>query len=144
MHTYIYLSTILQVFEESRNHRRHSCSSNKLCSISSAGVQKPIKKTRKQRWWNNAMHFFKRKHKHTSSSSVNNNNNLQDGTNNVRTRSPLYFAESRSGSNITPYHRTSNNRKGDHLNIPYIGLHELDMDEAYKFSVSPMPIYLVT
>ncbi|KAI3713622.1 hypothetical protein L1987_72205 [Smallanthus sonchifolius] len=136
-----------QVLEEARMHKRESSSSRSAIDILHFKLQKPIskddnskkiKKNRK-RWWKNALHFFKRKR--TSSSDCVG----------VRALSgPLYLAESRSGSS-TPYHRSSTSRpssgplarKGD-LDIPYISLTELNMEQTQRISASPVPIYLVT
>ena len=67
---------------------------------------------------------------------------------------PVYITESRSGSS-TPYRSTSRpssgplagtltpRRKGD-VEIPYLNLRELNMEQHHRVSTSAMPIYLVT
>ncbi|KAI3787191.1 hypothetical protein L1987_41468 [Smallanthus sonchifolius] len=140
------LCSILQVLEEARNHKRDSSSfrsaiDNKLQNpVSKDDNSKKIKKSRK-RWWKNALHFFKRKH----TSSSDNNYATSYNTLHCALSGPLYLAESRSGYS-TPYHRSgplAGTRKDD-LNVPYISLRELNMDQTHKISASPMPIYLVT
>ncbi|KAD3641534.1 hypothetical protein R6Q59_004152 [Mikania micrantha] len=149
-----------QVLEEARKHKRETSSSRSAIDNQHFKLQKPIskddnskkiKKSRK-RWWKNALHFFKRKRTDSSDSNL----HRVYGTG-VRTLSgPLYLTESRSGSS-TPYHRTSTSRpssgplagtitparKGD-LDMPYISLTEVNMDQSHRISASPMPIYLVT
>ncbi|KAL8254398.1 hypothetical protein R6Q59_032619 [Mikania micrantha] len=143
-----------QVFEEARNHKRESSSFTsaindnlhfKLKKPISKGDKK-IKKTRK-RWWNNALHFFKRKL--TSDSNL---HCVYGGAGVHSISEPVYQVESRSGS-ATAYHRTStggrwpgtitSTRKGD-LSIPCVSLDEVNVDKTHKISASPMPIYLVT
>ncbi|KAI3501655.1 hypothetical protein L1887_29588 [Cichorium endivia] len=151
-----------QVLEEARKHKRETYSSRSAIDnlhfklqkpISKDDTSKKIKKTRKRWWWKNALHFFKRKRTSSSDSSYNNLHCVYGAGGGVRAVSgPVYLADSRSGSS-TPYHRTSTSRtssgplastrKGD-LDIPYISLTELNMEQTHKISGSAMPIYLVT
>ncbi|KAK9052937.1 hypothetical protein SSX86_029567 [Deinandra increscens subsp. villosa] len=161
-----------QVLEEARKHKRETtfCSSRSAIDSLHFKLQKPIskeyenskkiKKTRK-RWWKNALHFFKRKRSNNSSSSsevLTNNPHFVYGGAGVRTFSgPMYLAESSfSGCSTPNYHRSSASSrppsgtvtpagKGD-LDIPYVSLTELNMEQSHKISAgsSVMPIYLVT
>ncbi|KAI3694279.1 hypothetical protein L1987_77243 [Smallanthus sonchifolius] len=129
IHESQHFSDYFQVLEEARKHKHDSSSFRS--AIDKDDNSKKIKNSRK-RWWKNAFHFFKRKH--TSSSD----NNYAASYNTLHC-GPLYLAESRT----TPYHR-SGPRKDD-LNIPYISLRELNLDQTHNISsASPMPIYLVT
>ncbi|CAH1419269.1 unnamed protein product [Lactuca virosa] len=156
-----------QVLEEARKHKRETYSSRSAIDnvhfklqkpISKDDTSKKIKKTRKRWWWKNALHFFKRKRTSSSDSSYNNLHCVYSGGGGgggggVRAVSgPVYLTDSRNGS-ATLYHRTSTSRpssgplastrKGD-IDIPYISLTELNMDQTHKISGSAMPIYLVT
>ncbi|KAK9076086.1 hypothetical protein SSX86_004419 [Deinandra increscens subsp. villosa] len=141
-----------QVLEEleARNHKHASAYSSSIRSAignlhfklqkqkptSIDDKSKNIKKSRK-RWWKNALRFFKRKRNSTSDNGL-----CSASTSSGETHAfsgPVYLAESRSGWS-TRYRST---RKGE-LNIPYISLNEVNMDQTHKISDSLMPIYLVT
>ncbi|KAJ0666182.1 hypothetical protein HanPI659440_Chr17g0664011 [Helianthus annuus] len=151
-----------QVLEEARKHKRETCSSRSNIDNLHFKLQKPvtkddnskkIKKSRK-RWWKHALHFFKRKRTVSPPSS---NVVYGDGGGVRAVSGPVYLAESRSGNSTPTYHRLSTSRpssgplagtitpvrKGD-LDIPYVSLTEVNVDQSYKISASPMPIYLVT
>ncbi|PWA38228.1 hypothetical protein CTI12_AA583210 [Artemisia annua] len=151
-----------QVLEEARKHKRDTTSSSSLRStidnlhfklqkpISKDETSKKIKKNRKQRWWKNALHFFKRKRTSSSDKDYNNVVQCMYGGQHCTVSGPVYLADSRSGSgSATPYHRTSASRPSSGLlagtfNIPYINLADINMEQARKISSSPVPIYLVT
>nr|GEZ68844.1 serine hydroxymethyltransferase [Tanacetum cinerariifolium] len=108
-----------QVLEEARKHKRDTTSRSTIENlhfklqkpISKDETSKKIKKNRKQRWWKNALHFFKRK-RTSSSSDKDYDNNIQcmyGGQQHCTVSGPVYLADSRSGS-ATPYHRTSASR----------------------------------
>ncbi|KAJ0811396.1 hypothetical protein HanPSC8_Chr17g0750251 [Helianthus annuus] len=148
-----------QVLEEARKHKRETCSSRSNIDTLHFKLQKPvtkddnskkIKKSRK-RWWKHALHFFKRKRTASPPSSYG------DGGGVRAVSGPVYLAESRSGNSTPTYHRLSTSRpssgplagtitpvRKDDLDIPYVSLTEVNVDQSYKISASPMPIYLVT
>ncbi|KAL3505701.1 hypothetical protein ACH5RR_031083 [Cinchona calisaya] len=134
--------------------------------------KKKIKKNKqKKRWWKNALLFFRWKWVPHHGSTNNNNysdhhhhNVLDYGVHGRRAlrgsiSGPVYITESRSGSS-TPYRTTSRPSSGplagtltppekDEVQIPYISLREISMDDhhqllQHRVSTSAMPIYLVT
>ncbi|KAH7513393.1 uncharacterized protein LOC107433124 [Ziziphus jujuba] len=151
-----------QVLEEARKHRRDTTRS--IDSIHFK-LQKPIckddlKKThkaKKKRWWRNALLFFKWKWTHHN----HHGHDDREDVHHARARSfrasisgPVYITESRSGSS-TPYRTTSLPSSGPlagtltptskgEVDIPYLSLRELNMEQQHRISASAMPIYLVT
>ncbi|KAF3456258.1 hypothetical protein FNV43_RR00908 [Rhamnella rubrinervis] len=150
-----------QVLEEARKHKRDTTRS--IDSIHFK-LQKPISKddakkahkARKKRWWRNALLFFKCKWTQ--------NRHVRDDREDVhqaRARAfrasisgPVYITESRSGS-TTPYRTASRPSSGplagtlipvskDEVDIPYLSLRELNMEQQHRISTSATPIYLVT
>ncbi|KAK7303767.1 hypothetical protein RJT34_14683 [Clitoria ternatea] len=151
-----------QVLEEAMKHKRET--SRSIDSIHFK-LQKPISKddsrtklhkSKKKRWWRNALFFFKWRWAHPRHN---------DDVHQTRARAlrasisgPVYFTESRSGS-ITPYRTTSRPTSGplagtltppakDDVGTPYLSLRELNMEQQHelqqRMSTSAMPIYLVT
>ncbi|PON62009.1 hypothetical protein PanWU01x14_142110 [Parasponia andersonii] len=154
-----------QVLEEARKHKRET-----IRSIDSIHfkLKKPIskddiKKTqngKKKRWWRCAMLFFKWKWAYTPHGHSTAHHGFED-VHQSRARAfrasisgPVYITESRSGS-TTPYRTTSRPTSGplagtltppnkDELDIPYLSLRHLNMEQQQRVSTSAMPIYLVT
>ncbi|KAA8527431.1 hypothetical protein F0562_034854 [Nyssa sinensis] len=148
-----------QVLEEARKHKRETSRSIdalhfKLQKPISKDDSKKIKKNKK-RWWRNALLFFRWKRTHNERT----NPDRDDGVRRARPimgsiSGPVYITESRSGSS-TPYRTASRpssgplagtltpTRKGE-VEIPYISLRELNMEQQHRISTSAMPIYLVT
>lgn len=135
--------------DSSRTKKLHNKTSNK----------------KKQRWWKNALFFFKWRwsHHHHHHHHVH-----DDDVHQARARAfrasisgPVYLTESRSGS-TTPYRTTSRPSsgplggtltplaKGEVVDIPYLSLRDLTMEQQQlqqqqqRMSTSAMPIYLVT
>ncbi|KAL5785175.1 hypothetical protein ACOSQ2_007567 [Xanthoceras sorbifolium] len=163
-----------QVLEEARKHKREAPSR----SIDSLHfkLQKPISKdeckrthnhkSKRKRWWRNALLFFKWKWIHPPN-HLNHDVDGDLGHDDVhlaRARAfraslsgPVYITESRSGSS-TPYRSTSRPSSGplagtmaptskSDVQIPYLSLRELNMEKQQvqqRMSTSSMPIYLVT
>ncbi|XP_022761230.1 uncharacterized protein LOC111307476 [Durio zibethinus] len=163
-----------QVLEEARKHRKETSRSidslhfklQKPISKDEQYSKKNHKSKKKKRWWKNAFLFFKWK-KWSLHGSKNHRDtldldlDLEPDVHRARARAfrasisgPIYITESRSGSS-TPYRSTSRpssgplagtltaTRKGD-LEIPYLSLRELNMEQHHRVSTSAMPIYLVT
>ncbi|KAK9287945.1 hypothetical protein L1049_016390 [Liquidambar formosana] len=151
-----------QVLEEARKHKRDTTRSIDSLHFK---LQKPIskddysKKTKKKRWWKNALLFFK--WKWTTHSDRGLDYDEDRDVHRARARAfrgsisgPVYITESRSGSS-TPYRTSSRptsgplagtmtpTRKGE-VEIPYLSLRELNMEQQHRISASAMPIYLVT
>lgn len=131
-----------------------------------------IHKSKKKRWWKNALLFFKWRwtpHHHNNHRDRHRANNNDDGddVHQARARAfrasisgPVYLTESRSGS-TTPYRTTSRPSSGPlagtltpamkgAVDLPYLSLRELTMEQLQlqeqqqRMSTSAMPIYLVT
>ncbi|XP_057957887.1 uncharacterized protein LOC131150864 [Malania oleifera] len=155
-----------QVLEEARRHKREQVRSIDALHFK---LQKPIskddpKKTKKRRWWRNALLFFKRKWVHANRYLTDTTADVDDGdygggdVHMARARAfrgsisgPVYSTESRSGSS-TPYRTRSRPVSGtvtptgkEEVEIPYLSLRELTMEQQQqRMSTSSMPIYLVT
>ncbi|KAB1213953.1 hypothetical protein CJ030_MR5G017216 [Morella rubra] len=154
-----------QVLEEARKHKRET--TRPIDSIHFK-LQKPISKddsrkihkaNKKKRWWRSALLFFKWKWiPHHGPASCNDPEDVHQARARAFRASisgPVYITESRSGS-TTPY-RTTTSRpssgplagtltpaRKDELDIPYLSLRELNMEQKQRISTSAMPIYLVT
>ncbi|XP_061369353.1 uncharacterized protein LOC133312200 [Gastrolobium bilobum] len=165
-----------QVLEEAMKHKRETTRSVDSIHFK---LQKPISKddsrtkvhkSKKKRWWKNALLFFKWRWTHTHHHHHNHHRDHHHDNNDVhqvRARAfrasisgPVYLTESRSGSS-TPYRTTSRPSsgplagtltppvKGD-VDIPYLSLRELTMEQQQqlqqnqRMSTSAMPVYLVT
>ncbi|KAL0376423.1 UNVERIFIED_CONTAM: hypothetical protein Scaly_0759900 [Sesamum calycinum] len=139
-----------QVLEEARKHKRESAS--RSIDLLHFKLQKPISKDdsskkikkNKKRWWRNALLFFKFPKWAPPGGSA-----TRDLGGGARHRigsisGPVYITESRSGSS-TPYSRAGSGplMKGE-MEIPYISLRELNMEENRRISGTATPIYLVT
>ncbi|KAL5538203.1 hypothetical protein UlMin_044809 [Ulmus minor] len=149
-----------QVLEEARKHKRDTTRS--IDSIHFK-LQKPISKddskklqktTKKRKWWKKPLLFFKWKW-------INTHHGRDEDVHQARARAfrasisgPVYLTESSSGS-TTPYRTTSRPKSGplagtltpatkDELDIPYLSLRHLNMEQQQRVSTSAMPIYLVT
>lgn len=146
-----------QVLEEARKHKREASRSIDLLHFK---LQKPISKddkgSKKKRrwWWKNALLFFKSKwaaHHHRPS-PLEYPHHYRGGGGSIS--GPIYVTDSLSGSN-TPCRTTARPlsgplagsltpmRKGD-LEIPYVCLRDLNLDQQHVIPAPPMPIYLVT
>ncbi|KAK6161084.1 hypothetical protein DH2020_004465 [Rehmannia glutinosa] len=139
-----------QVLEEARKHKRESSSRSvdlhfRLQKpISKDDSSKKIKKNKK-RWWRNALLFFKFPKWAPPGGAT-----TELGGRHHRIGSisgPVYITESRSGSS-TPYRTASRPGSGPlmkgEMEIPYISLRELNMDQNHRISATATPIYLVT
>ncbi|XP_022723058.1 uncharacterized protein LOC111280141 [Durio zibethinus] len=155
-----------QVLEEAKKHRKETSRSIDLLHFK---LQKPISKDehskknhnakKKKRWWKNALLLFK--WKKWTRDTLDLDLELEPDVHRTRATAfrasisgPVYITESRSGSS-TPYRSTSRpssgplagtltpTRKGD-VEIPYLSLRELNMEQHHRVSTSAMPIYLVT
>lgn len=150
-----------KVLEEARKHKKDTTRS--IDSIHFK-LQKPIckddakkaHKSKKKRWWRNALLFFKWKWTHNRLGSDD-----REDVHQARARAfrasisgPVYITESRSGS-TTPYRTTSRPSSGPlagtlipaskgEVDIPYLSLRELNVEQQHRISTSAMPIYLVT
>ncbi|XWS08571.1 hypothetical protein CRYUN_Cryun40dG0013700 [Craigia yunnanensis] len=160
-----------QVLEEARKHKKETSRSDSLHfklkkPISKDEHSKKNHKAKKnKRWWKNALLFFKWKkwtpHGNNHRDTLGLDIDLEPDVHRARARvfwasisGPFYITESRSGSS-TPYRSTSRpssgplagtltpTRKGD-VEIPYLSLKELNMEQHHRVSTSAMPIYLVT
>jgi hypothetical protein len=154
-----------QVLEEAMKHKRES--SRSIDSIHFK-LQKPISKeesrnkfhhtkSKKKRWWKNALFFFKRKWANHRDDPYDSNDIHQARAKAFRATisGPVYLTESRSGS-TTPYRTTSRPSSGPlagtltppaigAVDIPYLSLRELTMEQQQqRMSTSAMPIYFVT
>uniref|UniRef100_A0A5B7A7X8 Uncharacterized protein n=1 Tax=Davidia involucrata TaxID=16924 RepID=A0A5B7A7X8_DAVIN len=148
-----------QVLEEARKHKRETSRSIDALHFK---LQKPIckddSKKNKKRWWRNALLFFRWKWTHNEQRTSTTDRD-DHGVHRARAfrgaiSGPVYSTESPSGS-TTPYRTTSRpssgplagtltpTRKGE-VEIPYISLRELNMEQQHRISTSAMPIYLVT
>ncbi|PRQ39271.1 hypothetical protein RchiOBHm_Chr4g0423321 [Rosa chinensis] len=159
-----------QVLEEARRHKRDGTRS--IDSIHFK-LQKPISKDdhyskkphKKKRWWKSALLFFKwgwTHHHHHDSAHRHNRRGDREDVHQARAMAfrasisgPVYITESRSGSS-TPYRTASRPSSGPlagtmspvskgEMEIPYLSLRELNMEQQQRVSTSSaMPIYLVT
>ncbi|XP_054822319.1 uncharacterized protein LOC129320760 [Prosopis cineraria] len=142
-----------QVLEEAMKHKRETARS--IDSIHFK-LQKPISKDesgkihkpKRKRWWKTALLFFKWRRAHQQRRDV------DDDVHRARARAfraslsgPVYLTESRSGS-TTPYLPTSRPSSGPlakgELDIPYLSLRQLTMEQQQRMSTSAVPLYLVT
>ncbi|KAK2989319.1 hypothetical protein RJ640_014778 [Escallonia rubra] len=150
-----------QVLEEAMKHKRENPRSIDALHFK---LQKPISKDdsnskkikkNKKRWWKNALLFFKWNRGNENRPKSGHRDHVDRVHHPVRALSgPVYITESRSGS-TTPYRTASRpssgplagtltpSRKGE-VEIPYISLRELNMDQQRRISTSATPIYLVT
>ncbi|KAJ6351707.1 hypothetical protein OIU78_007582 [Salix suchowensis] len=160
-----------QFLEEARNHKRETTAARSSVDSLHFKLQKPISKeesanrkihkanNKKKKWWRNALLFFKWKWIHSNHKD----DYLDRGDVHIaRARAfgvsvsgPVYLTDSLSGSS-TPYRSTSRPSSGplagtliparkDDLEIPYLSLRELNMEQQQRsISTSAMPIYLVT
>ncbi|KAL0457433.1 UNVERIFIED_CONTAM: hypothetical protein Slati_1082500 [Sesamum latifolium] len=97
----------------------------------------------KKRWWRNALLFFKFPKWAPPGAAA--TRDLGGARHRIGSISgPVYITESRSGSS-TPYSRAGSGplMKGE-MEIPYISLRELNMEENRRVSGAATPIYLVT
>ncbi|XP_011091001.1 uncharacterized protein LOC105171548 isoform X2 [Sesamum indicum] len=153
-----------QVLEEARKHKRESAS--RSIDLLHFKLQKPISKDdsskkikkNKKRWWRNALLFFKfpkwtppasrdlggARHRIGSISGPVYITESRSGSPPPSISGPVYITESRSGSS-TPYSRAGSGPlvKGE-MEIPYMSLRELNMEENRRISGTATPIYLVT
>ncbi|KAL3626544.1 hypothetical protein CASFOL_030093 [Castilleja foliolosa] len=143
-----------QVLEEARKHKRESTTSRPIDlhfrlqkPISKDDSSKKIKKNKK-RWWRNPLLYFKFPKWGPPSGGA----AAELGGRHHRIGSisgPIYITESRSGSS-TPYRTASRAGSGlltkSEVEIPYISLRELNMDQRNKISATSAttPIYFVT
>ncbi|XP_062108712.1 uncharacterized protein LOC133819466 [Humulus lupulus] len=131
---------------------------------------KKTQKGKKKKWWRSALFFFKWKwvaynpHGHGRSDHHYHHHHQgfdDEDVHQARARAfrasisgPVYITESRSGS-TTPYRTTSRPTSGpiagtltspnkDELDIPYLSLRHLNMEQHQRVSTSALPIYLVT
>ncbi|KAK6138778.1 hypothetical protein DH2020_027475 [Rehmannia glutinosa] len=136
-------------FEEARKHKKESSSRSvdlhfRLQKpISKDDSSKKIKKNKK-RWWRNASLL------QVSQVGSSRGAATELGGRHHRIGSisgPVYITESRSGSS-TPYRTASRPGSGPlmkgEMEIPYISLRELNMDQNHRISATATPIYLVT
>ncbi|XP_050371835.1 uncharacterized protein LOC126789819 [Argentina anserina] len=153
-----------QVLEETRKHKRDGTRS--IDSIHFK-LQKPISKddhyskkphNKKKRWWKSALLFFKwgwthHHHRHSRLCGGGREDVHQARAKAFRASisGPIYITESRSGSS-TPYRTASGPLAGTmspvskgEMEIPYLSLRELNMEQQQRVSTSSaMAIYLVT
>ncbi|XP_004298142.1 PREDICTED: uncharacterized protein LOC101297056 [Fragaria vesca subsp. vesca] len=155
-----------QVLEEARRHKRDGPRS--IDSIHFK-LQKPISKddhyskkqphNKKKRWWKSALLFFKwgwtHHHRHTRPGGREDVHQARAKAFRGSISGPVYITESRSGSS-TPYRTASRPSSGPlagtmspvskgEMEIPYLSLRELNMEQQQRVSTSSaMPIYLVT
>ncbi|KAI3469354.1 hypothetical protein Pfo_026017 [Paulownia fortunei] len=139
-----------QVLEEARKHKKESASRStdlhfKLQKpISKDDSSKKIKKNKK-RWWRNALLFFKFPKWAPPGGAPGDLGGRHHRIGSIS--GPVYITESRSGSS-TPYRTASRPGSGPlmkgEVEIPYISLRELNMDENHRISATATPIYLVT
>ncbi|KAK8555836.1 hypothetical protein V6N13_069915 [Hibiscus sabdariffa] len=151
-----------QVLEEARKHKKES-SSRSIDSLHFK-LQKPISKDeqfsrkssnlkskhkKKRWWWKNALFFFK--WKKWGSAGVGLDLELESDVHRARARAfrasisgPVYVTESRCGSGSTTPYRTSRRPSSGPLEIPYLSLRELNMEQQRASTSAAMPIYLVT
>ncbi|KAK4425884.1 hypothetical protein Salat_1782400 [Sesamum alatum] len=144
------INDYFQVLEEARKHKRERSVDLhfKLQKpISKDDSSKKIKKNKK-RWWRNALLFFKfpKWAPHPGGAA----RDLGGGARHriASISGPVYITESRSGSS-TPYRTASRPGSGplmkDEMEIPYISLREMNMEENRRVSgTAATPIYLVT
>ncbi|XVF28288.1 hypothetical protein REPUB_Repub15cG0017100 [Reevesia pubescens] len=163
-----------QVLEEARKHKKETSrsidslrfklqnpiSKDEQCSKKNHHHNHNAKK--KKRWWKNALVFFKWK-KWTPQYSNNHHRDTLDldfdldpdvHRERASISGPVYITESRSGSS-TPFRTTSRPSSGplagtltptrkEDMEIPYLSLRELNMEQHHRVSTSVLPIYLVT
>ncbi|KAL4285524.1 hypothetical protein GQ457_16G030830 [Hibiscus cannabinus] len=154
-----------QVLEEARKHKKES-SPRSIDSLHFK-LQKPISKDeqfsrknsnlkakhkKKRWWWKNALFFFKWKKWGSSAAAAGATAGLDPDVHRARARAfrgsisgPVYITESRCGSGSTTPYRIRNRPSSGPLEIPYLSLRELNMEQQQRASTSAaMPIYLVT
>ncbi|XP_004487831.1 uncharacterized protein [Cicer arietinum] len=154
-----------QVLEEAMKHKREA--SRSIDSIHFK-LQKPISKedsrnklhthnkSKKKKWWKNALFFFKWKWAHHNNGDNNDIHQARAKAFRATISGPVYLTESRSGSN-TPFRTASRPSSGPlagtltppalgAVDIPYLSLRELTMEQKQqqRMSTSAMPIYFVT
>lgn len=154
----------MKVLEVARKHKRETSSRSidalhfKLQKPISKDDSKKILKNRKhkqQRWWNRnpllSLSFFKwNRGSHSDNNTRPTSSHSHSSTTLRPISGPLYFTDSRSSGSTTsrpsscPIAGTlAPSSKGD-LDIPYVSLRELNVDQQHRSSTSALPIYMVT
>lgn len=133
-----------QVLEEARKHKRETRSVDSL----HFKLQKPIskdecKKSKKRKWWRNALLFWKWKW-------VENERPSHQYVSKTRAISgPVYVADCGSGRSSRPSSGplagTLTPTRKEEVDVPYFSLRELNLDpQQHRMSTSALPVYLVT
>ncbi|KAE8668004.1 putative Toxicos en levadura 2 [Hibiscus syriacus] len=152
-----------QVLEEARKYKKESSSSRSIDSLHFK-LQKPLSKDeqfyrktnnlkaknkKKRWWWKNALFFFKWK-KWGSGGGL--DLELEPDVHLARARAfrasmsgPVYITDSRCCSGSTTPCRITSRPSSGPLEIPYLSLRELNMEQQQRVSTSAaMPIYMVS
>ncbi|XP_058082732.1 uncharacterized protein LOC131230782 [Magnolia sinica] len=145
-----------QILEEARKHKRESRSIDAL----HFKLQKPIskedsKKTKKRKWWKNALLFWRSKSREDNERQQNRNHFETSRASESCYRaisSPVYVVgesglgtPSRSRPTSGPLAGTLTPTRNGDVDIPYLSLRELNLEHHHqRISISSMPIYLVT
>ncbi|KAG9459480.1 hypothetical protein H6P81_003988 [Aristolochia fimbriata] len=139
-----------QVLEEARRHKRENRSVDAL----HFKLQKPIskeesKKSKKRKWWRNALHFWKWKREEQQGPALARRRAIEHSSYRA-VSGPIYSLECGVGTPCRTSRPTSGplagtlypTQKGD-FEVPYLNLRELNV-ESRRISTSSVPIYLVT
>ncbi|KAK9136841.1 hypothetical protein Sjap_007435 [Stephania japonica] len=153
-----------QVLEEARRHKRDIFTRSidslhfKLQKPISKDESKKKNKSKRKRWWKNALLFWRWKWVHNGEEEEEENGYVRRSRSTYRgaISGPVYITESRSGS-VTPRRSASRaasgpiagtvtpTRRGE-VEVPYFSLRDLNVveEDDHLFAQSQSPIYLVT